>query len=282
MYKVCKPLKGDLRKDSYYYQGKYYMPTFYLDYKHLVNDLKLHYFYSNHESVVRFAQVTGNDCYGATLPNAYWLQELFANKKKEVYILDHDDKRVDMGLLVRDMELSYMSPSEKYSELTLENNKFQFELLKRQAFVGDVPNYFVAKSLSSILRNNKYLSEQQCEFRKDPIPTLFTGKASKEQRAIRYFSELKQASIGEDVVSLEEETGQRIQLKIRSNRSKFDLPMGWQGRVRKDSYYSKSWKTHSKKPKQWSKHTEASNVSISRYNIEDDFDEFFDAECENH
>lgn len=271
MYKVCKPLGKAFNREVYIYQGTSYSPTFYLDYKHLVNDLRLHYLYSNHESVLRFTQVTGNDCYGidtSDTSNVWWASSPVVGQKKEVYILDHDDKKVDIGLLICDIKAS-----EGNGELVLENNKFQLEVMKYQGRIGGIPNYFLKDSLREALQCNSFFSNQRCEFRKDSVPGISNRRDTKELRSIRHFSSLKNASLVDDIISLEEDTEQRIHMKKPSTN---EFYRHWGNSAWKDSWHAKSWKTHSRARKQWGKHLKGPHEDFVKWDLLEETDDIDD------
>ncbi len=249
MYKVCEPSGAYSTRELYFYEGEYYKPTFYKGYKHLINGLRLHYFFSKHESVINDVQVTGNDY------NSVWMGDIGycvippPRTKKGVYILDHDDKQVDIGLLIVDIE-----NSEGDGRLTVENIKFVEAMRKRQAQTNFTPNYILRADIQRILKNKEHEARQRCEFRKDSIPCLFNGRQSYDFiRPIRYFPELKKAEAAKIEVDLEE-TDLRIRLKIRAKRNPSNLPNPWDLESWNSRYDKKSWKAQTKARKQWAKH----------------------------
>lgn len=263
MYKVCKPLNQNSSREVYLYQGAYYKPTFYKSYKHMVNDLRCHFLHSKHESVVTHAQVSGNDHYGTWGENPGYYIEPTTPIKKVIYILDDFNKPVNIGLLIQDIE-----KSKKNGYLMIENNSYQQELRSKQALTSEVPNYFLSQSLRDALIFRAFQNRCFPDFRQGSIPDIRSrGYYWNIFRPIRHFSELRQANaiVSENVLEIEEETGHRIQLKLRSKRTPSNLPNPWDIEPTNSKYGKKSWKAQTKSPKQWGKHKKASQACNNRW-----------------
>lgn len=246
MYKICIPQNPTLNNSTYLYNGGCYNVWFFETYWHLVNGL------AATPTKLSHIQASGKDYYSTWADKTSPFYSKPPRVAKGIFVLDPEDKKVDIGLLRIDVG------KWKHSHLTTgETLKFCQKITEAHALTNNVPNYFLSKQLLSYYRHKNANQAEPPEFRRDSIPDILIDYdwSASPYRSIRHMNELKQATAlsVQDVLEFEEDSNQRICIKIRPSRNQSNLPDPWDLEPIRSDARSKSWKAKTKARKQWAK-----------------------------